>query len=125
MKEDNKEKAIDPLTGEEFVPKRSNQKFASRENQIKYNNIKAAKERNAKALTENILNANRKVLQRILGSKSEVIKSYDFMDGAGLNFGFNTHTMKIRDINWICVHDYAYALVNTNAFKIIKLDKAF
>ena len=54
MNEDNKEKAMDPLTGEEFVPKRSNQKFASRENQIRYNNLKAKEIRQAKSKTRKI-----------------------------------------------------------------------
>jgi hypothetical protein len=35
-------KKADPLTGELFTPERKNQKFATRENQIKYNNGKAA-----------------------------------------------------------------------------------
>lgn len=39
----------DPLTGELFVPKRNNQKFATRQNQIAYNNIKAIKKREQEA----------------------------------------------------------------------------
>jgi hypothetical protein len=34
------EKKIDPLTGELFTPERKNQIFATRENQIKFNNKK-------------------------------------------------------------------------------------
>ncbi|WP_412560613.1 hypothetical protein [Winogradskyella sp. MIT101101] len=122
MKEDYiKNTAIDPLTGEEFVPKRSNQKFASRENQIMFNNLKAAEERRAKEKTRRILNSNRKVLRTTLGSHNEVIRSHDYLLGAGLNFGFNTHRMKIDGINWICIDDHAYALIDKNTFKIKKL----
>ena len=39
----NYEKQKDPLTGELFIPKRFNQKFAIRQNQIDFNNIKARK----------------------------------------------------------------------------------
>lgn len=35
----------DPLTGELFVPNRSNQKFASKENQTAYNNLRANEKR--------------------------------------------------------------------------------
>ena len=35
----------DPLTKEVFYPKRSDQKFASRKNQIRFNNLKARKKR--------------------------------------------------------------------------------
>jgi hypothetical protein len=113
--------ATDPLTGQEFVPKRSNQKFASRENQIRYNNLKAKEIRQAKARTRKTLDTNRKVLQIVLGPYNEIIRSYDYLLGAGLNFGFNTHTMKMDGIIWTCIDDYAYALIDANTFKIIKL----
>lgn len=121
MKVDNIETAIDPLTGEEFVPKRSNQKFATRENQIKFNNLKAAEERKAKARTRKILNSNRKVLKKVLGDKDEVKRSYDHLEGAGLDFGYNTHTITFGDVKWICVDDYAYTVIGENLFKIVKL----
>ena len=121
MKKENTKMAIDPLTGEVFVPKRSNQKFASKDNQIKYNNLMAAKERQAKAETRKILDTNRKVLQRVLGLNSEVTRSYDYLNGAGLDFGYNTHTMIIEGVKLICVDDYAYTVIGKNLFKIIKL----
>jgi hypothetical protein len=123
MLEDNLNTAFDPLTGEEFVPKRSNQKFASKENQIKYNNLKAAKERQAKAHTRKLLDFNRKVMQRVLGSRDEVVRTLDYLKGAGLNFHYCTHTIRIQNLNWTCIDDYAYALIDTNTFKIIKLKK--
>lgn len=123
MQDDYKEKAIDPLTGEEFVLKRSNQKFASRENQIKYNNLKAGEERQAKAKTRKILNSNRKVLQKVLGSNDEVVRSLDYLKGAGLDFQYCTHIIKGHNFNWTCIDDYAYSLISTNTFKIIKLKK--
>jgi hypothetical protein len=123
MKEENIEMAIDPLTGEEFVPKRSNQKFANRENQIRYNNLKAARERLAKAKTRKILNTNRKALQQVLGSRHEVVRSLDYLKGAGLDLQFCTHTIKIQNLKWTCIDDYAYTLIDKNTFKIIKLNQ--
>lgn len=121
MKEEIITMAADPLTGEQFVPKRSNQKFASRKNQIRYNNLKAAEERQAIAKTRKILNSNRKVLQRVLGSNNEVLRSLDFLEGAGLDFQYCTRTIRGENLNWTCIDDYAYALIDTNTFKIIKL----
>lgn len=123
MKEEIIKLATDPLTGQEFVPKRSNQKFASRENQIRYNNLKAKEIRKAKSKTRKILDTNIKVLQIVLGPFSEIVRSYDYLLGAGLNFGFNTHTMKIDGNTWTCIDDHAYALIDTNTFKIIKLNQ--
>ena len=123
MKEEIMKTAIDPLTGEEFVPKRSNQKFASRKNQIRYNNLKAAEERQAKARTRKILDSNRKVLQWVTGPNDEVERSMDFLKGAGFNFQYCTRTIRGENLNWTCIDDYAYALIDTNIFKIIKLNQ--
>ena len=57
----------DPLTKESFVPKRSNQKFSCRLNQINYNNRKAKSKRLAKAPYDNVLDSNRNILIRIIG----------------------------------------------------------
>jgi len=121
MKEEKTKTLIDPLTGEEFLPKRSNQKFANRENQIRYNNLIAAEERHAKAKSRKILDNNRKVLKRILGDCNEILKTLDYLEGAGLDFGYNTNTITIDGIIWICVDDYAYTMIGKNLFKIIKL----
>ncbi|WP_299114110.1 hypothetical protein [uncultured Winogradskyella sp.] len=115
------EKGMDPLTGEVFIKRRSNQVFANRANQIKYNNLKAYKKRKAKSGIEKILDKNRKVLKTILGPNEEIVKSHDFLEGAGLHFGCNTHIISREGVKWICVYDYAYSLVEKNIFKIIKL----
>lgn len=121
MKQEDKVIPKDPLTGEIFIKRRSNQIFANSKNQIKYNNLKAFEKRKAKAQFDRILEKNRQVLKRTLGSNEEIIKSRDYLEGAGLNFGCNTHTIMRDRKKWICIYDYAYALIATNTFKIIKL----
>ncbi len=113
------EKAKDPLTGEEFNKKRSNQKFASRTNQIKFNNMKAYNKRKAKSIPNKILDRSRDVLKNALGDNDSVERSYDFLLGAGLHFGYYTHQINKDDLKWICVYDYAYALIDHNLFRII------
>lgn len=63
----------DPLTKESFVPKRSNQKFSCRLNQIKYNNRKAKSKRLAKAPYDKILDTNRNILIRIIGEEDDCV----------------------------------------------------
>ena len=121
MEEKDKKTPVDPLTGETFTKKRSNQVFANRANQIRYNNLKAYAKRKAKAEIDKILDINRKVLKKVLGSNEEIIKSRDFLEGAGLHFGCNTHSVNRDGLKWICIYDYAYSLIDTNLFKIIKL----
>ena len=121
MKQEDTNPSIDPLTGETFIKKRSNQVFANRENQIRYNNSKAYEKRKAKAQIDNILERNRQVLKKTLGSNKEITKLRDYLEGAGLNFGCNTHTIMKEGNKCICIYDYAYSLIDTNTFKIIKL----
>lgn len=121
MKDKFKETAIDPLTGETFIKKRSNQVFEKSENQITYNNLKAREKRKAKSQMDRILDKNREVLKLTLGHHEEIIKSKDYLDGAGLNFGYNTHTIIRNGVKWICIYDYAYTLIDKNTFKIIKI----
>lgn len=121
MNENYKATAIDPLTGEVFNKRRNNQVFANRQNQIRYNNLKAYEKRNAKAQIDKILEINRQVLKVTLGSNAEIIKSLDYLQGAGLHFGCNTHSINRDGVKWICIYDYAYSLIDTNIFKIIKI----
>lgn len=56
----------DPLTGEEFQPKRSNQKFSNMENRIKYHNDKANQLRKKNALIDKPLRLNQKILDKLM-----------------------------------------------------------
>ena len=123
MKNDDYKTGIDPLTGETFFKKRSNQVFANRSNQIRYNNRKAYEKRKAKSPLDKILDNNRRILKTILGSSDEIVKSRDFLLGAGFNFGCSTHSVKIDGYKWICVYDYAYLPMDNETFKIIKLNQ--
>lgn len=111
--------AKDPLTGEKFIKKRDNQVFANRKNQIKFNNLKAQEKRKSTAQLNKLLDTNRKILKRLLNDKKEIIKSYDFLLGAGFHFGVNTHTINIENKKWTCIYEYSYLFLGENQFKII------
>lgn len=102
---------IDPYTGEEFTPKRHNQKFASRANQVAYNNTKARLVRTSIAKVNNALNNNRKVLERILGEKESVTVSSDFLLGAGFNFQYFSQSVRYQ--SQACQMVYNYLLIRT------------
>ena len=111
---------IDPLTQESFIPERTNQRFASRKNQIKYNNLKAKGKRLAKAEVDIILDKNRTILRAILNGNKEIIKSRDFLLGAGFHFGCNTHSKIIKNKEYRCIYEYAYTPLNNQDYDIIK-----
>ena len=110
----------DPLTGEVFIPKRSNQKFVSRQTQVMYNNQLAAQKRNAKSLTDKLLDKNRNILKTILGRDKEVVKSFDFLRGAGFDFFIQTKNLVKNGKKHICVYEFAYCVTDDKKIKIFK-----
>ena len=111
----------DPLTKESFVPKRSNQKFSCRSNQINYNNRKAKLKRLAKAPFDNILDSNRNILIRIIGEEDDKIVSKDYLLGAGFNFQIFNRSFNKDGIQYQCVYRYALCLLKSGQYKIIKI----
>ncbi len=111
-------KGIDPLTNEEFTKQRSNQIFACKENQIRFNNERARQKRNAMAAINKTLYNNRNVLRSILGEEQSVQRSKDFMLGAGYEFGVFTHNMRIDNILWYCVYEYGFCALEGERYSI-------
>ena len=81
---------IDPFTGEEFIPKKISQRFANKENRIKFNNEKAKKIRIKQAPTINPLKLNFKIIEELLGTKMEIILNKEFLRGKGFDFTINS-----------------------------------
>ena len=110
----------DPLTGEVFIPGRGNQKFASRSNQIRFNNLKAARKRRAKANVDRVHDRNRTILKRVLGNRSDKTLSRDYLLGAGFDFTCFTHSTKKVEGICHCVYEFGYINTGENSFKIFK-----
>lgn len=86
-----KKEKIDPYDGTVFMPKRSNQLFASRENQIAYNNEKARKAKEPKKEIDKAIKKNRQICDELLkGKLNPIIFSKDYLLGKGFNFNFYT-----------------------------------
>jgi len=108
----------DPLTGEQFIPRRSNQIFKSRANQVKYNNEKAKKVRKVISPTQSAFRRNYQILRRIMQTKKPPIVTRDYLEGAGFDFdgftGVNTirpvFSAKVFDINLIQLDDNSFTL---------------
>src|SRR5689334_20948956 len=111
----------DPLTGESFIPKSSNQKFASLANKIEFNNAKAKLRRNENISTKQELDNNFKILQRILGPNKVVTKSKEYLLGAEFIFGVFTHLRTINNLNYYCVFNYGYRTEDKITYQIIKI----
>ena len=108
----------DPYTGTEFTPKRYNQKFETRRNQIAYNNTKSRDIRHQKYTVDKTLEGNRRILANILNGANSKVKSKDFLLGAGFVFEYFNKSMIQDNINYQCIYNYAITKLNDDRYKI-------
>ena len=113
-------KNTDPFTSEEFTPKRHNQRFACRANQIAYNNMLARKKRELLRESSTKLNTNRSVLKKLL-ERGEKNVSRDFLRGAGLDFNYFTQNTSDEKGNYMAVYDYYLQDLRNGNFNIFKV----
>ena len=114
----------DPYTQEEFWPKRSNQVYAKRQNQIDSNNNKAGQINKLKRPTQQILNSNYKILKRILGTQKSVVVTEEFLHGAQFDFCYFTATVPADAGNGeiYLIFDYALLKLENKKYQIQKND---
>ena len=113
----------DILTNENFIPKRHNQKFASRANQIRFNNIKSREKRMAKAFIDKPMDRNRTILKNILANNKEVVVTKEYMLGAGFDFSLYTHFKvidKIKNITEVYLYELGFTKNGNDKIKIFK-----
>jgi hypothetical protein len=116
------ENSKDPLTKEEFIRQRSNQKFASSQNRIRFNNLKARQKRLMKGFVDRILDQNRTILSRIIGDKPEIIVSRDYLLGAGFHFAFYSYNKEVDGVTYSGIYEYGIAKTSDDKFKIMKFN---
>jgi hypothetical protein len=110
----------DPYTGELFVPKRSNQKFASRSNQVKFNNERQRIDRNAKGRIQKLLDKNFKILQSLLKDQETVNATRDSLEKVGYSFTYYTHTILNNQRQTPVIFDFIVETIGSNDFKIYR-----
>lgn len=111
----------DPLTGDSFIPKRVNQRFASASNRKKFNNQQANALRKKRATIYGPLNETHLLLMRLMEGKDESVFSYDFLEGYGIQFKLFTHFKTIQGIRHNCVFEFILIIDNTTkSVKIIR-----
>ena len=113
-------KNTDPFTSEEFTPKRHNQRFACRANQIAYNNMLARKKRELLREPNTKLNTNRTVLKKLF-EKGETKVSSEFLRGAGFNFSYYTQNFNHEGRQFHAAYEYLIEVLDNQKFKISKL----
>lgn len=120
MKKSSATPKKDPFTGEEFTPRRSNQKFAVIENKTAYNNAKARLKAKEKKPYLEIIGRNEKILSWILGTEKERTVSKEFLLGAGFRFEYFTGTIFYNRWHYNRVYNFGFYGVAKDNFIITK-----
>ena len=114
-------KKIDPFTSEDFTPKRHNQRFACRANQIAYNNKLAREKRELLRVPNTKLNTNRTVLKKLYESGIRKV-SKEFLRGAGLNFLYFTQNYNHEGKQFHAAYEYLIEVLDNQKFIIFKIN---
>ena len=115
-------KRTDILTREEFIPTRNNQKFACRENRIKFHNNKANELRQHIAFINKPLHKNYKILLELMDGVYEKEFHKQYLLGKGYEFGIYTHLEKIVGKNQFAIYDYTVIPTDEYNIKILRND---
>ena len=111
----------DPLTGETFLPKRVNQRFASASNRKKFNNQQANALRKKRAIINGPLNKTHRLLIKLMEGKNEATFSKDYLKGYGVKLNLFNNIVRIDDIVEYAIYEFAFIFfANTNTVKIIR-----
>ena len=110
----------DPLTGEMFFPSRSNQVFANDENRIKYNNLKAKTFRDRKSFVDKPLHTNLRILNALMGTKTELELHRQFLIGRGFDVQVFTHSVELNGKDYYAIYEFVIIPLTNDQIKIVR-----
>lgn len=110
----------DLFTGELFVPKRINQRFANSFNRISYYNKKANELRHSVAFINKPLHLNLRILNELMSDENEKIFFKQFLLGKGFSFKVHNNVCQHDGKNHYAVYHYIIISLNNEQIKIIK-----
>jgi len=102
------EKRKDPLTGEEFIPKKISQRFATPQNRIKYNNRLAGALRLEKAYVDKPMNSTHRILRDLMKNKKKETFYKQFLIGKGVDFRVSNNTVNVDGILRHALYEFIY-----------------
>lgn len=115
-----KKNRLCPYNGEEFEQKRTNQVYATRYNQIMFNNNKNRElQKEVKEVNKKLLK-NRRILYELLKDKQEKTFTAEYLRGKGFNFHLLTTIYNEDNRTIYGVYDFAFYKLNNNDIKIIR-----
>ncbi len=114
-------KRKDPYTGEEFIAKRENQRFACPENRIKFNNDAANELRREREHINKPIHIAHVKLRKLMVGRNEAEFSIDFLRGYGLDFNVFNHYVLYNGIQRPAIFEFVFIIDKVNKkVKIIR-----
>jgi len=110
----------DPLTGETFYVLRSNQVFASEENRIRYNNLKAKELREDKSKFDKPLQNNFRILKELMQGKEVEIFHKQFLLGKGYSNLVTTHYEEVSGTRYTAMYNFIIIPMEGEQIKILR-----
>ncbi len=111
----------DPQTGEKFFAKRANQKFASPENRIKFNNDAANALRKQREYINKPIHITHVKLRKLMVGRNEAEFYLDFLRGYGLDFNVFNHYVLYNGIQRPALFEFIIIIEKLNKkVKIIR-----
>ena len=117
--------STDPLTGKPFNQTKQTQRFATRDNQVRFNNRLATEQRRTLSPYLKILYRNRKILRGILGDEPQRVVTKDFLEGAGYAFRYQTHTLNQDNQQVFGIFEYVLIRLPSGQIQVSKLKVPF
>lgn len=113
---------IDPLTGEEFVPKKKSQRFANPVNRIKYNNKRASELKQERAFFDKACHKSHIALKSLYIPNGNNIYNMYFLEGKGVDFKTYNHIEETKLGMLPAFYEFAIRQIpNTDNFQILKI----
>ncbi len=93
-------------TGEDFTPRRTNQKFANAKNRMDYHNDRIKKLKKAMASIDAKQQKNYFILLKLMDGRKEASFHKQFLLGKGYSFEVLTHYVVLNGLNRQAIYDF-------------------
>ena len=113
-------KRVCPYSKTEFVPKRSNQIFATKECRIAFHNERNGLVRRKRRPITYQLDRNHKILDSLLGDKKETTVNKHYLRGAGFSYKIITHVESNNSNVAYGVFDTIFQKINEEEYLIYR-----
>jgi hypothetical protein len=109
------------FSNEKFIPKRSNQIYATNEYRIANNNLKQKNIRRFTRLTDKRLHLNFRVLLELMQGQREAEFNSEYLKGKGFNFSVLTGLIRKDNETLLCIYNYLYKQNSNNTITYVRL----